>query len=180
MTALSVRAMTRSDAHLVAALHAASWRTAYRGILSDAYLAGEIDAERAFAWTRRLEALDDTQFGVVAYLGTVPVGFTFVFGNADPQWGCLVDNLHVATEARSAGIGPQLLAAAAAAIAERGWDRRVHLFVFDANVRARAFYARVGGVEVEMLMKPTVEGDLAKEWRVAWPDIAALMPASAP
>lgn len=38
---LALRLITRADAGVVASLHAASWRTAYRGILSDKYLAGD-------------------------------------------------------------------------------------------------------------------------------------------
>lgn len=179
MPALSLRAMTADDATIVAALHAASWRTAYRGILSDEYLAGEVELERAFTWKRRLDVLTDKQFGIIAMLGAIPVGFTFIVGHDDPTWGNLVDNLHVATEARSAGIGPRLLAAAARGIEERGWDRRVYLRVYDANERARKFYRRLGGVEIESIMKATVEGNLEKEWRVIWPDLRALIPAEA-
>lgn len=160
-------------------MHVTSWRTAYRGILSDAYLDHHVEAERHDAWSRRLSALTDTQFGVIVSLAGVPSGFVFVVGNADPVHGSLVDNLHVMPPARSAGLGPRLLAAAADGIEARGLDRRVHLFVYDANVRARAFYARCGGVEVEALLKATPEGIPAREWRVAWPDLSALQAASA-
>ena len=40
---LTLRAMTAADATIVARLHAASWRTAYRGILSEEYLAGDVE-----------------------------------------------------------------------------------------------------------------------------------------
>lgn len=179
MPTLSLRAMTANDDTIVAALHARSWRTAYRGILSDEYLAGEVELERAFSWKRRLDALTDSQFGVIATLGSIPVGFVFIIGYDDPEWGNLIDNLHVSTEARSAGIGPQLLTAAARGIEARGWDRRVYLRVYDANTRARKFYQRMGGAEVGSLMKATVEGNMVKEWRVAWPDYRALIPAPA-
>ena len=177
MPTLSLRAITANDDTVVAALHTASWRTAYRGlgILSDEYLAGEVELERAFSWKRRLSALTVAQFGVIASFGSLPVGFTFVIGHDDPVWGTLIDNLHVLPEARSAGIGPQLLAEAARGIEARGWDRRAYLRVYDANTRARAFYKRMGGVEVDTFLKATVEGNMAQEWRVVWPDISALM-----
>jgi GNAT superfamily N-acetyltransferase len=148
---LVLRAMTADDAAIVARLHAASWRTAYRGILSDEYLAGEVELERMY-----------------------PVGFVFVLCDVDAVYGNLVDNLHVAPEARSAGIGPQLLAAAAAGIEERRWNRRVHLWVWDANMRARAFYKRMGGREVESTLKSAPDGTEAKSWRVVWDDVSAL------
>ena len=39
-TSWSLRSMTADDVPIVAALHAASWRRAYRGILGDDYLDG--------------------------------------------------------------------------------------------------------------------------------------------
>lgn len=171
--------MTQDDASLVATMHATSWRSAYRGILSDAYLDGQVDAERHDTWTRRLATPDATRFGMILLLDGVPAGFVYVIGNADAIHGSLIDNLHVMPPARSAGLGPRLLAAAADGIAARGLDPRVHLFVYDANTRARTFYARCGGVEVEALMKATPEGTPAKEWRVAWPDLTALRRAGA-
>lgn len=171
MPTLTLRPMVADDATIVANLHAASWRTAYRGILSDDYLAGEVVAERQYAWQKRLEVRDDSQFGVIAAIDGIAVGFVFVIGQADPAFGTLIDNLHVSPEARSAGIGPQLLAAAAAGIIERGWDTRVHLWVWDANVRARAFYARMGGRETETTMKTAPDGTEAQTWRVVWEDV---------
>ena len=176
--ALTLRAMTATDATIVARLHAASWRTAYRGILSEEYLAGDVDLEREYVWTKRLERLVALQFGVIAAFGAIPVGFVFVEGHVDPVYGNLIDNLHVSPEARSAGIGPQLLAAAANGMAERGWDRRVHLWVWNANTRARAFYARLGGREVETGMKSVADGTEAQTWRVVWDDFDALRPTS--
>lgn len=168
--------MTTADAPVVAALHAASWRSAYRGILTDHYLDHLADGDRATVWQQRLGAPDDSRFGVIAQHDEVAVGFVYVISHADPPWGNLIDNLHVSPQVRSTGIGPRLLAAAASGMQARGWDRRVHLWVYDANVRARGFYARMRGREVETIMKETPEGVTAKEWRVAWSDLAQLLP----
>ena len=174
MDPITLRAMRADDAATVAALHAASWRTAYRHILSAEYLAGPVDEERGRHWQARLAAPDHSRFGVIAMEGDRPVGFVYVIADADPRWGHLIDNLHVLTERRGLGLGPQLLAAVADGIESRGWARRVYLWVYDANVRARAFYARQRGVEVETTTLPTVDGGAAKEWRVSWDDLGAL------
>jgi ribosomal protein S18 acetylase RimI-like enzyme len=168
---LSLRLVTALDAGLVASLHAASWRSAYRGILSDTYLSGDVLLERQRAWQQRLAQTDDAEFGVLASREGVAVGFVYLMRNVHPVFGSLVDNLHVAAEARSAGIGPQLLAAAADGIIERGWDTRAHLWVWDANARARAFYARMGGREVETGMKVAADGTEARTWRLVWDDV---------
>jgi ribosomal protein S18 acetylase RimI-like enzyme len=177
MIPITLRAMADADAPVVAALHAASWRSAYRGILSDHYLDHRADVDRNEVWRQRLGAPSESRFGVVAQQGETVVGFVYVVAHADPAWGTLIDNLHVAPQVRSAGIGRRLLAAAASGMAARGWDRRVHLWVFDANARARAFYGRLGGREVETIMKDTPDGVAAKGWRVAWSDIGQLQPA---
>ncbi len=168
--------MTPADAAAVAALHAASWRSAYRGILSDRYLDERAEADRSAFWLERLGAPDASRFGVVAQQGETAVGFVYVVAHADPTWGTLIDSLHVSPQARSAGIGARLLAAAARGMSARGWDRRVHLWVYDANVRARAFYARMRGREVETIMKATPDGVTARSWRVAWRDLDELLP----
>jgi ribosomal protein S18 acetylase RimI-like enzyme len=167
---LTLRAITPSDADILAALHASSWRTAYRGILSDDYLAGAVDADRLAAWHARCAAMTASEFGVLAMRDGQPVGFVFVVADADATYGHLIDNLHVDGAARSGGIGPQLLDAAAQRLAERSADFRAHLWVYDANIRARAFYARIGGREVERTTKLSPEGETLPTVRVAWDD----------
>jgi GNAT superfamily N-acetyltransferase len=67
-----------------------------------------------------------------------------------------IDEFFVLPEARSRGVGAQLLAAAEAALARRGC-RRLQLQLGVANSRARAFYARCGyrtRAGYELLDKP--------------------------
>jgi len=176
MPELTLRLMQPADAPAVAALHAANWSSVYRGILSDAFLDGPVHEDRAQVWDERLHrAHADANFGIVAESDGVLAGFVYVMGNADPRYGTLIDNLHVDPSQRSSGIGPRLLDAAAHGIVSHRFDLGVHLWVFAANLRARAFYARMGGVEVERIEKATAEGVLAMECRVAWGDAGSLM-----
>jgi ribosomal protein S18 acetylase RimI-like enzyme len=178
MAPLTLRQINGADAPTVAALHAASWRTAYRGILTDDFLSGEVDLERKYVWEKRLSTHDDAQFGLLACFGELAVGFVYIMARVDPVFGTLIDNLHVSPESRSAGIGPRLLSGAADEMAARGWERGVHLWVWDANTRARAFYARMGGREVETGLKSAPDGTEAQTWRVVWEDYSALRLAS--
>jgi GNAT superfamily N-acetyltransferase len=68
--------------------------------------------------------------------------------------------LYVASEARGRGIGRALLEDAMAAAAEGG------LWCFQANAAARAFYARMGLIEVMMSDGENDEGlpDVRLEW----------------
>ncbi len=180
MSGLTLRPRRAADADAVAALHAASWRSAYRGILTDDYLNEALDADRATLWHRRLDGPRDDAFGKAAVRDGELLGFVYVAQVPDASWGVLIDNLHVAPGARSAGIGPRLLEAAARGIEQRNWGSRVHLWVFEANERARRFYARMGGVEVEHVAKLAPDGQELPEWRVAWSDVAVLRSPAVP
>jgi GNAT superfamily N-acetyltransferase len=145
---LTFRPISAGDADVVASLHLASWRTAYRGILSDDYLAHHAEAERQRHWARRLETPRDQEAGSIASLDAAPVAFFYLVADADPRRGTLLDNLHVAPHARGAGLGRRLLDEAARVIAARRWPGGLHLWVFEANAGARRFYERHGAVQV--------------------------------
>lgn len=56
MTGLTLRAAGQGDAEAVALLHADSWRRHYRGAYSDAFLDGDVVADRFAVWSARLAA----------------------------------------------------------------------------------------------------------------------------
>jgi len=82
-----LRPVIASDAEVIAGLHTESWRDAYRGILTDAYLDGDILPERQAHWRARLERPTPGQFGFLALREATPVGFAFAFPHADQRWG---------------------------------------------------------------------------------------------
>jgi ribosomal protein S18 acetylase RimI-like enzyme len=165
------------DIAAIAALHADSWRRHYRGAYLDAFLDGEVVADRHAVWTARLAAPGADQFTVVADRSGEVVGFVHLILDADPHWGALLDNLHVAHRLKRCGIGRYLLAEAAERLARRRPDdRRFYLWVLDQNTAAQAFYAACGGTKVETTLSgPFPGGGRALGHRVAWPDAAALV-----
>ncbi|MCU0635934.1 MAG: GNAT family N-acetyltransferase, partial [Gemmatimonadaceae bacterium] len=102
-------------------------------------------------------------------------GFVYAYPDVDPVHGTLIDNLHVLPAARGLGLGRSLLQGVVRALATHATSPALHLHVFDANVPARAFYARMGGVEVERFVKPSPDGHEYPEWLVAWPDARVLL-----
>lgn len=171
---LVLRPMSTADIERVAALHVASWRTAYRGIFTDAYLDTAAEAERRAHWTRRLATPMPAHAGVVAEQHGVPVAFLYLIADADPARGTLLDNLHVTPGARGAGLGRRLLARAAAEIDERAWPRGLHLWVFNANTGARRFYERHGALVVDRTVYSSADGGANAALCYAWPDAAVL------
>jgi ribosomal protein S18 acetylase RimI-like enzyme len=172
---ITIRPIVAADAATVADLHTTSWRSAYRGMLRDAYLDGDIATERRHAWATRLETPVDANYGFIAESEAGPVGFVYMLGRDDATWGTLVDNLHVLPGLKGRGIGRLLLEAAAHETGRRYPRERVHLFVFEKNVDARRFYARVGGREVERGVVEPPGGGSQVHWRVAWDDADQLL-----
>jgi ribosomal protein S18 acetylase RimI-like enzyme len=134
----------RADAEAVAKLHADSWRHHYRGAYSDAFLDGDVLADRLAVWTARLSEPDPRRCTILAEDGGL-VGFANTLLDGDPTWGALLDNLHVADRHRRRGIGSRLLALTAEAVVVGRKTAGLYLWVLEQNVDAQAFYESLGG-----------------------------------
>jgi GNAT superfamily N-acetyltransferase len=172
---ITTRPIVAMDAATVADLHTTSWRSAYRGMLRDEYLDGDIATERRQVWAARLAAPVHANYGFMAEAETGPVGFAYLLGGTDISWGTLVDNLHVVPGMKGRGIGRRLLAAAATETLRRFPNDGVYLYVFEANLAARGFYASIGGREVERGVVEPPGGGSQVHWRVAWDDAERLL-----
>ena len=174
MSDLDLRVAGPGDADRVAALHAASWRSAYRGLLADAYLDGDIAAERRAVWRDRLATAGAGEETILASSGDVVLGFCCFRIDADPLWGTLVDNLHADPAHRGLGVGRRLLSEAAGRAGAMAPGRPVHLFCLAGNGAARGFYERLGGEVVERRDDAEPDGQRHPVVRYAWPSPAAL------
>ncbi len=169
----TIRPMTPADASVVAALHAESWRTAYRGIYHDQWLDEHAGSNRQAHWARRFAAPIATEAGLVAEQHGRAVGFAYLIADDDPSRGALLDNLHLVAAARGGGIGAALLRGVAALGIARGWPPGLHLWVFDANEGACRFYERHGGRVVERIMYDTADGGSYPARCYHWDAVAA-------
>lgn len=190
------REATPQDADRIAHLHAESWRRAYRGSFTDAYLDGPIHEERRQVWRDRYPAAEQHSDrstpnpAMYTLLALDPanedgplLGFACSFASGapsspaeheDPKWGTLLDNLHVAGTAEGRGIGRQLLAASAL------WSEREHpndgffLWVLDDNSRARRFYEHLGATNEGAEDIATPDGGNVTQLRYVWHSIDPL------
>lgn len=166
-----LRAATERDIDAIARLHADSWRRHYRGAFLDVFLDGDVVADRQAAWTERLGGPGKGQFTIVAELDGAVVGFVHMILDDDPQWGALLDNLHVTSDRKRSGIGTRLLAAAASGLVQRGVTGGFFLWVLAQNAAAQAFYRCRGGIHVETVLRgPFPGGGTALGHRIAWRD----------
>lgn len=178
MSGVTLRPMRASDADAVAALHATSWRSAYRGMLTDDYLDNDVDADRQAVWRERLQGpAAAPSFGVVVEdISDQLIGFAYVLPDHDPIWGTLVDNLHVHPGAKGGGIGRQLLQAVVRQLGPEH-TQPLYLWVLDANEPAKRFYARMGAEFAERNISPSFGGVQLPEWRCVWRRPASLLDA---
>ena len=173
---ISIRRAGPDDWAAIAAIHAASWRSAYRGIYPDSYLDEEAPEERRAFWRPALAEWDAEVDAVfLAEEDGAVVGFACLRREAEAE-GPLLDNLHVLPERKGEGIGRRLIAAAAAWRVEREPEAALQLGVGTDNVAARRFYARLGGREVEAQELATPGGGSARQVRVCWERAADLLP----
>jgi ribosomal protein S18 acetylase RimI-like enzyme len=151
----------------VARLHALSWRDSYRGLLSDDYLDNDVDQELQRHWTEARIEPDDLVLVAERPNGGI-LGFVAVWCRPEP----FIDNLHVAPDGRSQGVGTRLMAAAARCLLERG-KSAAFLWVFEDNRRAVALYERLGGTRTDRMIKP-VFGNAVVQVKFVWTDLAEL------
>ncbi len=170
-----VRPASPTDCDAIAALHALSWQTTYRNILSQDYLDHHVLDDRKDLWEARFTKFDQRKHHVaVAEENGVIIGFLCVLLDEEPEYGALLDNLHVAPDRQRSGAGRRLMASAAHWVAAMQPTWAMHLWVYEQNTRTVAFYRSAGGNDVDHRVIVTPAGNRATVLRFEWTDTAAL------
>jgi len=168
MDGVALRTGGPGDGPAVAALHAASWQTAYAHILSQAYRQNAL-ADRQRLWQARMAAWDAARMHLVlAESGAALVGFGCVMADAEPEHGILLDNLHVRPDLKGGGVGRRLLAACAEWVAANFPGQAMHLDCYADNVAAANFYRRMGGAESAPFDHLSPDGATHRVMRFVW------------
>lgn len=176
--AASLRAARPSDAEKLATLHAASWRYAYRGALTDQFLAGDIVTDRLTVWSQRLQSAPPEQHVVVAEQDNEIIAFACAYAGSDELWGTLLDNLHVARPFQGQGIGTRLMGWIGSRCAEISPSQGLFLWVLQSNVPAQRFYERLGAHKVGSDIWCPPGGGQVPRWRYAWRSVQPLLGSS--
>ena len=180
---MHVRHAAPADRHAIASLHAQSWQATYRDILSNDYLDHEVADDRRDLWDARFVKFDRRVHHVAVAVDAdadadagadVIIGFVCVLLDEEPEYGALLDNLHVSPDRHRHGAGRRLMACAARWVAtmQPGWA--MHLWVYERNEKTIAFYRAAGGVDVDRRTIVTPAGNRAAVRRFEWRDTAAL------
>lgn len=148
---MRLRQATEQDVSVISRIHAASWRTAYRGMVPQSYLDRLDDRhwEQPFTvWLREgtiqatIAFSGDTPVGCVSYGKPIGVSASDVEDAAPEEYGYLL-SLYVLPGEVGKGYGKALLHAAERALKQQGYTH-CFLYVLDQNTNARRFYEHCG------------------------------------
>lgn len=172
---INLRPAQFSDYTSIAKLHAESWRQNYRGIYNDSFLDNEVEQNRLDTWYKRLKSPDPNQFVTVTIQNELLVGFSYILLNHDPEFGSLLDNLHVSSDLQKTGIGRSLMKDCAKTILDKANNNKMYLWVYEVNKNARAVYERLGGTCYEITEKQNEDGTRSSTCRYIWNDVSVLI-----
>lgn len=173
---ITYRIANLNDAAAIADLHAKSWQQNYRGSLSDDYLDHQIETERLIFWTKRFQKASENEHIIIAEQNDQLIGFSCICLDEDPQWGALIDNLHVAKAHIGKGIGTVLMQKSMQWIKEQRPESGIYLWVLTNNTKGIKFYERLGGVKVEEKTDQMYDGSQVVVYRIAWSTSYELLP----
>ena len=140
-----IRAATQDDAGSISLVHVESWRTTYRGIVPDQFLADLNVEERAVRWR---EVLKSDPYIFIAERDGQVVGFISGGTIREPLEECDAElfAIYLLAEVQGKGIGTSLLMELAKRLEADGFQRMA-VWVLEANA-SRGFYERSGAVRV--------------------------------
>ncbi len=144
---VTIRRATIDDAVPITETHVRSWQRAYRGLIPQDYLDGLDPAQRVARWEEILTLVDWSAGGVlVAEDRSGVAGFASFGPTRDDEDRRMVGEImaiYLAPYAWGKGVGRELMASAAGALAAMGYGQTT-LWVLDGNERARRFYEAAG------------------------------------
>ena len=142
-----VRPALQEDAEAIARVHVATWRSAYRGVLPDDFLASLSEANYAERWTRVIG--DGSSSVQVVEQAEGIVGFASGGRERAGESGFAGElyAIYVLDSAQRRGHGRELVRAVAGALRDMSVPDMI-VWVLRDNTSARQFYERLGGTYV--------------------------------
>jgi ribosomal protein S18 acetylase RimI-like enzyme len=139
----TVRTATEGDADAIGVIHAETWKTTYKGIVHEGFLAKQDPHQRAQEARARI-ANPSTDFLVVEMNSEI-AGFIDAGKSRNPEIAdAQIHAIYIAQKYQNRGLGKLLFAAAIERAKERSF-RSIFVSVLSKNVQAIAFYRKSGG-----------------------------------
>jgi ribosomal protein S18 acetylase RimI-like enzyme len=170
---MRIRPASEEDIPAIARVHVESWKTAYRGIVADSFLAG-LSQEKHEARHRRLMS----QPGAIYFVAEMPGDGIAGFLSGGPERSGDLDfpgelyAIYMLEEHRRHGIGLALVRQWALKLRQVGMNSAL-VWVLAENTPAKAFYERLGA---RYLRESTIEiGHVPlRELAYGWDDLSAI------
>ena len=176
---ISIRRARLSDASGIAAVHVATWRSAYANLLPDDYLAN-LSIPRLAAYYEHGIRIGLGLHVAASYgeRGAPPtLGYSSAVRCQEHQLGeGEIETLYVLDDYRDRGLGGQLLRASAKHLAQLGC-RSVFAWVLSQNP-SRYFYQHLGGKQIASGIT-MVGGENVPQIAIAWDPIETLLDVNA-
>lgn len=168
-----LRNAVAADAAGIAAVHAASWRSAYRGIAPDSLLDGPLIADRERHWQEKLAGRRARDVVLVAEdeAGRT-IGFLAMWLLHRLDGGAYLDNLHLLPERRGERLGLRLIEHALEPVRRAG-ARTGFLWVLNDNQPAVRLYETLGARPDRRDVR-IMGGMPVGHTRYVWDDLAVL------
>jgi ribosomal protein S18 acetylase RimI-like enzyme len=140
-----IRLATPADVPTLARVHVATWQAAYRGILPDAQLVGLSLVDAETNWHGNMNRQERTN--LVAEVNGEVAGFVAFGPTRDPDLDPVsigeIYGIYLHPSVWRSGYGRALMDEALRRLSDDGFIE-VMLWTWERNVRARAFYERLG------------------------------------
>jgi len=173
---LKIREATASDIDGIAFVHAASWKTTYRGLISDEFLDKITVEARRKLWIRNFENPNKDE---VMYVAEDGAGMIIGFANGGARRGSDLSDLYDAElyalyllkEQQGKGLGRQLIRSVAQNLLEKNYSSFM-TWVVTGNP-AIHFYHKVGGQSVAT-KEVKIGNEIVEEIMIGWRDIGVV------
>ena len=144
---ITIRLARLEAAPGIAKVHVDSWRTTYKGLIAEEFLAALSYERRAQTWTENLADPEGTSFLYVAETETGEiVGFVSAGPEheGNPNYRGETYAIYLVQQVQGQGLGRKLMETAMRELCKRGFSSML-LWVLKDNLPSRKFYEAVGG-----------------------------------
>jgi GNAT superfamily N-acetyltransferase len=141
---IRIEKATLADADVAGRISSASWKSAYKGIVPDWFLAGITPSVRAERFRTVLAEKPDVEFFLIS-VDTIPAGILnqHPCGDGNAAICGEVGVFYFLPDCRGCGCAAPAMEFALCRLRERGFSS-VALWVLEDNARARRFYEKCG------------------------------------
>jgi ribosomal protein S18 acetylase RimI-like enzyme len=175
MMATIIRPAKPADAAAIAAIRVETWRTTYKGLIPDAYLASMKVEDSEALWAKVLAAPPNRTNTFVAEKAGNVIGFAsgLMLPEKKHELDAELSAVYIRRDAQRAGVGKQLVSHVAAAQRDLGATGLI-VWVIAGNRMARNFYESLGA---QLLVEQpfTWDGMDLVEAGYGWRDLGLLI-----